>query len=117
MTFNYSPTVTDDLKSGSTFIAYRVKLANYLHNRKLIGDIFFAAVTAAEEACDRATHSELTKLEQDAAQATFKSQIRQASRVRIAAMKALGPPPVMPFGDESNRSSHETHKFEDYDWE
>lgn len=95
-------------------IAYRAKLAEYLRKQKLISDNFFSAAAAAEEACDLATHSEITKNEQNAAQAMFKTQFRDASRVRTEALRALGPPPVMPHEYESNGNSHETHNIESY---
>lgn len=94
--------------------SYRSKLAEYLASRKAICSAFFAAAAAAEAVCDRSTHSELTNLEQNAAQAVFKSQFRAAGRVRNKALNALGPPPDMPFGNESIGNSQETHKIEPY---
>lgn len=95
-------------------IAYRLKLADYLLSQKVIAENFFAAAAAAEETCESATHSLTTNTEQNAAQATFKSQFRDAHDVRTAALEALGPPPVMPFGYELTGNSHESHKIAPY---
>lgn len=94
--------------------AYTVKLADYLRTKKVIAENFFSAAAAAEETCENTTHTATTNSEQNAAQAAFKSQFRDAHQVRTAALEALGPPPVMPFGHVSNGNSHEPHKFEPY---
>ncbi|MEO5975028.1 MAG: hypothetical protein ABIQ38_07510 [Ilumatobacteraceae bacterium] len=93
-------------------IAYKLKLADYVRAQKLIAENFFSTTAVAEATCDKATHSQISYLEQDAAQAAFKSEICAASRVRSEALKALGPPPIMPFGHQSTEHSHDSHKIE-----
>lgn len=98
----------------SAMIAYRVELADHLRTQKVIAENFFSAAAAAEETCEKATHMAINNSEQDAAQAEFKRQFRDAHRVRTEALNALEPPQAMPIGYESAASSHETHKFEPY---
>lgn len=95
-------------------IDYRVKLADYQRSQKVLAENFLSVAAAAEETCEETTRSVITNSEQNVAQAVLKSQLRDAHQVRIAALKALGPPPVKPVGYESTGNSHETHIFEPY---
>lgn len=109
-----SQSCTNAINKISPIIDYRTKLADYLRTQKEIAENFFAAAAAAEETCEHTTRTAITNREQDAAQAVFKSQLRDARDVRNVALKALGPPPVMPSGHESCGISHETHNIEPY---
>ncbi len=93
---------------------YKAQLNKYLGSRKVISTSFFTSVENAQHICEDASKSLLTYRDQNAAQATFKAQIKTASEIHSAAIKALAPRPIRPIVGESIGVSHETHKIAPY---
>ncbi len=77
-------------------IAYRAKLTEYSAQRNAICTEFCTMAAKAEVAFETANNSAHSTVARDAAHDALKAQFRTANQTRRTALKALGPPPVVP---------------------